>query len=93
MIVDRKIKTKKEYKNLKKQEIQVIFKAYIQNDMDYEDFRDLPKRTVIDKVLRYKPFSIVENPKYDGYRPGIVSLVYKFLDEESSGVGIIQNQE
>ena len=61
--------------------------------MGYEDFRDLPKRTVIDKVLRDKSFSIFENPKYDGYRCGIVSLVYKFLDKESSGVGIIQNQE
>ena len=36
---------------------------------------------------------LLKNPKYDGYRRGIVSLVYKFLDEESSGVGIIQNQE
>ena len=67
MIVDRIIKTKKEYKNLKKQEIQVIFNAYIINDMGHEDFRDLPKRKVIDKVFSDKSFSIVENPKYDGY--------------------------
>ena len=61
--------------------------------MVYEDFRDLPKRKVIDKVFCDKSFSIVENPKYDGYWRGIVSLVYKFLDRESSGVDIIQNQE
>ena len=36
--------------------------------MAYGDFKDLPKRTVSDKVLRDKAFDITKNPKYDGYQ-------------------------
>ena len=31
--------------------------------MDYEDYRDLPKRTVSDKVLHDKAFNITKNLK------------------------------
>ena len=43
------------------------------------DFKDLPRRTTSDKVLRDKAFNVAKNPKYDGYQLGIASLVYKFL--------------
>ena len=56
--------TKKEYKNLKKQEIHDIF---IKTNMPYGDFKDLTRRTASDKTLRDKAFNIVKNPKYDGY--------------------------
>ena len=64
------LKTKKEYKNLKKREIQVIYqneldKACFPHDMAYGDFKDLNRRTVADKVLCDKAFNIAKNPKYD----------------------------
>ena len=30
------------------------------------DFKDLPRRTVLDQVLRDKAFNIAKNPQYDG---------------------------
>ena len=32
------------------------------------DFKDLPKRTIANKVLCYKAFNIAKNPKYVGYQ-------------------------
>ena len=55
MLVDHLLKTKKESKKLKKQEIQDIFteinleKACFQHDMTYRDFKDLAKRATADK--------------------------------------------
>ena len=40
-------------------------KACFQHDMAYGDFKDLPKRTATDKVLRDKVFTIAKNPKYE----------------------------
>ena len=54
--------------------------------MAYGDFKDLKKRTASDKVLRDKAFNIAKNPKYDGYKRGVASLVYNFLDKKSKGV-------
>ena len=41
------------------------------------DFKDLPKRTASDKILRNKAFNIAKNPKCYGYQRGRASLVYK----------------
>ena len=42
-------------------------KACFQHDMAYGDFKDLPRRTTSDKVLRDKAFiNNVKNLKYDG---------------------------
>ena len=38
-------------------------KAYFQHDMAYEDFKDLAKRTIADKVLRDKAFKIGSDKK------------------------------
>ena len=46
--------------------------------MAYGDFKDLPKRTAADKVLKNKAFNIVKNPKYDGYERGLASMVNTF---------------
>ena len=56
--------------------------------MDYEDFKDLARRTASDKVLRNKTFNIAKNQIYDGYQRGLASMVYKSVDEKSSGSGI-----
>ena len=43
--------------------------------MVYEDFKDLARRTALDKVLRDKTFKISNNLKYDGYQRGLASVV------------------
>ena len=49
-------------------------------DMAYWDFKDLPRRTASDKILRDKAFNIAKNPKYCQYQRGLVaSTVYNFL--------------
>ena len=68
-------------------------KACFQHDMAYRDFKDLPKRTAEDKVLRDKAFKIASDQKYDGYQRGLVSMVYKFFDKKSEGKGLANNKE
>ena len=60
-------------------------KARFQHDMVYGDFKDLPIRTISDKVLHDKAFSIAKNRKYDGYQREHASLVYRFFDKKSLG--------
>ena len=57
-------------------------KACFQQDTTYGDFKDLPRRTASDKVLRDKAFNIAKNPKYDGYQCGLASIVYRFFDKK-----------
>ena len=72
-------------------------KACFQHGMAYGDFKDLPRRTACDKILRDKAFNMAKNPKYDGYQRGLVSMIYKYFDKKASGGGIknenISNQE
>ena len=51
--------------------------------MAYGDFKDLNRRTAADKVLRDKAFNIAKNPKYDGYKRGLASMVYKLFDKKN----------
>ena len=53
--------------------------------MAYGDFKDLPRRTVSDKVLRGKAFA--SNPKCDRYQCGLVSMVHKFFDKKAGYIG------
>ena len=77
------LKTKKEFQNLWKQEIQDIFieldKACFQHDIAYGNFKDLPRRTAADTILRDEAFNIAKNPRYYGYQRDLASLVHKFL--------------
>ena len=97
--MDHLLKIKKELKNLKKQEIQDIYrnelyKACFQDDMAYGDFKGLAKRTAADKVLRDKSFNIAKYLKYDGYQRGLASMVYKFFDKTAgSGIKSMQQNE
>ena len=67
--MDHLLGTRKEFKNLEKQEIQKYIyrneldKACFQHDMAYGGFKDLAKRTTSDKVLRDKTFNTAKNPK------------------------------
>ena len=72
-------------------------KACFAHDAAYSDSKDLTKRTVADKILTDKAFSIAKDPKYDGYQRGLASMVYKFFDskvaspdKESKGCGAKQ---
>ena len=74
VLEDHLLKTKKEYKNLKKQGIHDIFiktnwiKPCFQQDMGYGNFEDLPIRGVFDTVLRDKELNIAKNPKNNEYQ-------------------------
>ena len=73
MLVDYLLKTKKEFKNLKKQEPQAIF---TKKNLDKACFQnDLARRTASDKVLRDNAFNIAQNQR------GLASMVYKFFDK------------
>ena len=103
MLVDHLLKTKKEYKNLKKQEIQDIFyqnevdETCSQYDMVNGDFKHLPRRTASDKVLCDKTFNISKYSKFDGYSRCLALMNYKFFNEKSHGdviqSGIMLNQQ
>ena len=54
-------------------------KACFQHDMAYGKYKDLTKRTQLDKVLKDKTFKIASNSKYDGYQRGLASMAFKFL--------------
>ena len=50
--------------------------------------KDLVRITQSDKVLRDKVFKIANDPKYDGYKGGLASMVHKFFDKKSSESGV-----
>ena len=52
-------------------------KSCFQHNVEYGDCKDLPRRTVADRVLRDKAFSIAKKPKYDGYQRGLGLMIYK----------------
>ena len=67
MLVNQLPKTKKNYKNLKEQGV------------TYGYFKDLPRRTSFNKILRGKAIDIGKNPKYNGYQRGIATIFFNFL--------------
>ena len=56
--------------------------------MAYGDFKDLPRRTASDKILRDKAFNIAKKPKYDGYQREFASMVYKLFYKKNFSCGI-----
>ena len=94
MLVDHLLKIKKEFKNLKKQEIQNIFTEMNQIKLLFNMIQLLQilkmqqKSTAFDKVLRDKAFNIAKNPTYDGYQRNLASMVYIFFDKKTSGRGV-----
>ena len=52
--------------------------------MAYGTYKDVPRRTVSDKVLRDKSYAIASNPKYNGYQQRVASMFYKFFDKKSN---------
>ena len=62
-------------------------KACFQHDMAYGDFKDLPKRTAADKVLRNGVFKIASEQKYHGYQRGLALWYISFLIKSHKEVG------
>ena len=54
-------------------------KYLFQHDMAYGDFKDLAKRTASDKALKDEAFNSAKNTNHDGYKKGLVLIVYKFF--------------
>ena len=65
-----------------------LHKACFQHDIAYGNYRNLVKRTKLDKVLRDKAFRISSNLKYHCYERRLGSMVYNFFDKKSSSSGI-----
>ena len=63
-------------------------KACSQHDTAYGKSKDLARRTESDKVLLDKAFKFVSNPKYDGHKKELASMVNMFFDKKSSGSGV-----
>ena len=63
-------------------------KSCFVHDAAYSDSKDLTKRTIADKNLKNRAFDIAKDPKYDGYRRRLASMVYKFFDSKVSGSGV-----
>ena len=88
------LKTKKELKNLCRQEIQILFTEMNLIKLVFNMIwlivksEDSTKRAQLDKYLREKVFKIASDPKHDGYQKGLASLVYKFFDDKSSVSGV-----
>ena len=51
------------------------------------DFKDLTGETASDKTLRDKAFNIAKNLKYNVYKRGFASMVYKLFDKYNFGNG------
>ena len=85
MLVDHLLKSKKEYKNLKKtgdakfSDQNKLDETCFQHDLAYSGSKHLPRRTSSNKALRNKAFDIAKNPKHAAYQCGRVSIVYKFV--------------
>ena len=91
VLVDHLQKTKKESKNLKKQEMLTLFRKMslirLVLNMTWE-FKDLARRTASNKILRNTAFNIAKNPNYDGYQRWLDSKVHKFFDKNCAGSGV-----
>ena len=53
-------------------------KACFTHDAIYSDSKDLVKRTILDKILKYRAYEIARNCGCDGYQRTLSCMVYKF---------------
>ena len=67
-------------------------KACFAYDAAYSDSKDLPKRTISDKILKDRAYQTARNRKYDGYQGALASIVYKFFDKKT-GSGAVETSK
>ena len=64
-------------------------KTCFAQDAAYYDSKDLPKRTISNKILRDRAHEITRNYNYDGYQRALACVGYKFLDQKTeSAIGL-----
>ena len=90
---ERKNKNKERNKDLKKQFVyqSELDKTCFQHDMTYVNFKDLIRRTASGQILHHKAFIIARISKYGRCQRGFSSIAYNFLDKETSG-SVIKNE-
>ena len=57
-------------------------KVSFKHDAAYAKYKDVENRLISDQKLRNSGYDIASNPKYDGYKRGLASIVYKFFDSK-----------
>ena len=62
--------------------------ACFQHDSAYAKYKDILNRRQSDIVLKNKALKIATDPRFNGYRTGLASMVYKFFNERTKGSGI-----
>ena len=87
-----KIQTFRETGNLKHLYRNELDKACFAHDAAYSDSKDLPNRTISDKILEDRAYKIAKNFKYYGYRRTLASKVYKLFDK-NTGSGVSVNEQ
>ena len=73
----------KEARNLKHIYKNELDKACFTQDAAYPDSKDLPKRTISDKILKDKSYEIAMKSKYSGYRRRLARMAYKFFNKKT----------
>ena len=64
-------------------------KACFAHDAAYSDSKDLPKKTISEKILKNRAYEIARNRKYDGHHKALANMVYKFFNKKTrSGVRV-----
>ena len=87
-----KIKKFRETCNLKHLYRNELDKACFAHDAEYSDSKYLAKRTISDKILKYRAYEIAGNRNHDGYQRALASMVYRFFDKKT-GSGISVNEQ
>ena len=82
----------KETGNLKHLYRNELDKDCFAHDAAYLDSKDLPKRTISDKILKDRAYEIARNRKYDGYQEAIATMVYKCFDKKTR-LGLSVNEQ
>ena len=67
-------------------------KVCYQQNMTYENFKDLNSRTAADKVLCDKTFHIAKNKKYYGCQQGHASVVFNFFSIKKLQVVLLKKK-
>ena len=87
-----KIQSFREISNLKHVYRNELDKAYFAHDAAYSDSKDLAKRTISQKILKYRAFKIARNRGYDGYQRALPNIVYKFFDKKTGSGAIVTSK-
>ena len=62
--------------------------AYFQHDSTYAKYKDRLNRKKSDVVLKNKALKTAMNPKVNGYQKTLASMVWKFFDKRTKGMGL-----